>query len=208
MRTTIDVLRSVGKHVAAGLGDPWEVRFADEKGAMVEPPYALVALVAPALSSRNSLYVDMTVPVTVYCYPEPGEGEEEAILLGERVSDELWRLFVGGVEPYRVPLYDYDGIGLFGGGSDERHEHDYMRLVDVNVTTVPDPADSRRPIVVADFRASWRRPTERLSVLRGGPVLQSVRQTIIPEGARQDVPVGGFTATNTRFGRIRASRAA
>jgi hypothetical protein len=137
----------------------------------------------------------------------PGESEEDAILRGELVTDDLWRLFVGGEKPYRVPLYDYDGAGLFDG-SDSRNEHDYMRLVDVNVTTVPDPADSRRPIVVADFRASWRRSTERLSARLGGPVLQSMRQTIIPEGAEQIVPVSGFEATGTRFGRLRASRAA
>lgn len=204
MRQPVDALRSVKRHVAANLPD-WEVRLADDDGSM-QYPYALVAFVGPSLSTGNAIIREVTQPLTVYCYPEPAETFEKGLLQAEAVSDELWRTFVGGLEPLRVPLYDYDGLRS-DQGSDTRNEHDYLRLEDVQINRVPDPADDRRIIVVCDFRASWKRSTERLSALRGGPVLQSVRQRIIPATAEQPIGLSGFVASTQTFGRPKVSKA-
>jgi len=112
---------------------------------------------------------------------------------------------VGSVTPYRVPLYDYDGVPL-DRPSDVRNEHDYLRLTDVQLNRVPDPADEQRIIVVCDFRVSWLRPTARVAALRAGHVLQSLRQTMVVEGAEQTVHPSGLDAGVVTFGRPRASK--
>ena len=208
MRTTEDALRSVGRHVADQLGPDWEVRLGPERGTL-QYPYALVGLVGPALSARNTLHVRMTQPITIYAYPGEKETTEESLIAAERVADALWHAMVGGLRPYRIPLYDYEGLGL-DKGSDVRNEHDYLALVDVQINRVLDDQDDNRSIVVCDFRAQWLRPTDRLAALRGGPVVQSIRQTIIPEGAEQSVVLSGFwigVENGPNFGRPRASTA-
>jgi len=201
VRRPVDALRSVAKHVAKTLGPDWEVRLSSERGSM-QYPYAIVALVGPALSSRNTLHVQMTQPVTVYCYSGVESSAELSELAANEVEDVLWGGLVGSLEPYRVPLYDYAGVGL-NGGSEARFEHDYLRLVDVQLNRVADDSDDNRTIVVCDFRATWHRPTDRLTALRGGRVLQSLRQTVVAEGAEQSAPIGGFRIEQS-FGRLRA----
>lgn len=205
MRNELDAIRSLKRFVAAGLGAQWEVRLTNEDGSMTYP-YSLVAPVGPTVSTTNGLIVEVTQPLTVYCYPAPSESFEKAARAAAETSDALWGLFVGGEHPYRIPLYDYDGLTL-DEPSDVRFDHDYLRLTDVQVTRVPDPMDEHRVIVVADFRARWKRSTDRLIALRGGPVVQSVRQRFIAEGAEQVVVVSGFDASNERFGRPRVSKA-
>lgn len=204
MRTSDDAIRSVKRHVAAQLGPDWEVRLASKVG-QVSYPHALVSVVGPASSSVNGLIVQTMQPMTVYCYPEPQETFELGLVAAASLMDEMWDAFVGSATPYRVPLYDYDGVDL-DHGSDTRNAHDYLRVHDVQVHRVPDVSDERRVIVVCDFRASWMRSTARLSALRGGPVLQSVRQRLIAEGAQKVVAPTGLKSEVT-FGRPSVSKA-
>jgi hypothetical protein len=206
MRTHADALRSVKRHVADSLGSDWEVRLAADDGTLLEPPYAIVATVGPALSSESALIVQITQPYTVYCYPPRSESFEQGLLDGAALTEQLWMAFVGGLTPYRVPLYDYAGVPL-ANGSASRNTHDYLRLVDVQVNRVPDSEDEQRVIVVCDFRASWTRPTDRHDALRSGPVLQSIRQRVIVEGQEQHVLTVGIEGDNETFGRPRVSRA-
>lgn len=210
MRTPEDAVRSVKRYVAEVLSDrtglDWEVRLAADDAGEAVYPLAIVAAIGPMLSSRNTQVIQCTQPITVYAYPPVSESFEAAVLMSEQIRDALWMAFVGSVTPYRVPLYDYAGVPL-GGGSDDREDYDHLRLVDVQVNRVPDDLDENRGIVVCDFRASWTRSTDRVAALRGGRVLQSVRQRIIVEGQQQDVPVVGIDATNETFGRPRVSKA-
>jgi hypothetical protein len=202
MRTPTDAVRSVKRHAAAQLGPDWEVRLAPEDGTM-HYPYAIVAAVGPALSTESALNAQVTQPITVYCYPAPAESFEQGLMDGNEVGDELWEAFAGGLTPLRVPLYDYAGVPLDAPG-EVRNEHDYLRLTDVQINRVPDAQDEQRVIVVCDFRASWSRATARVAALRSGPVLQSLRQTIVVEGALQTVHPHGLDASDVTFGRPRA----
>jgi hypothetical protein len=215
VRTTADALRSVKRHVAAELGPQWEIRLASEDGTM-HYPYGIVAAVGQAgpgasrrrggaLSAESALNVEVSQPFTVYCYPTPAATFEQGLLDGDAVADQLWTAFAAGVKPYRVPLYDYAGVPL-DQPSDVRHEHDYLRLTDVQLNRVPDMDDEHRIIVVCDFRASWMRATARVDDLRAGRVLQSLRQTIVVEGAQQTVHPPGLGVRDVTFGRPRASK--
>jgi hypothetical protein len=204
MRTPTDAVRSVKRHVAAELGSDWEIRLAPEDGTM-RYPYGIVAAVGPALSSEAALNVQMTQPITVYCYPRPAASFEQGLMDGNAVADELWEAFAGGLTPYRVPLYDYDGVPL-DQPSDERYEHDYLRLTDVQLNRVPDAQDEHRIIVVCDFRAAWSRATARVAALRSGHALQSLRQRFVVEGAMHAVHPSGLDASDVTFGRPRASK--
>jgi hypothetical protein len=161
MRTPVDALRSVKKHVALVLGDDWEVRLwsDDVKSSF---PMARVAVTGPVAYNGHPIYPDATMPLSVYCYDEPLDNVQEGITRAMMVEDALFRAFRGyeGLgAPERVPLYDYDGVPLEGvdSGSDERWASDYLRILDCSVSHVHDPTDDRFIVVAADVRTTWRR---------------------------------------------------
>lgn len=59
----------------------------------------------------------------------------------------------------RVPLYNYDGVPIDGIGafSNQRHPHDYLKVLDFSLDEGVDPEDDTEFRVVAQLRVTWRR---------------------------------------------------
>lgn len=67
--------------------------------------------------------------------------------------------------PMRVPFYDYDALSLSDPAPDETrryHPSDYLEVIDLSTTVLPDPADARNVAAVANLRCRWRRSFEDL----------------------------------------------
>ena len=158
MRTNIDALRSMKRYMAEALGDEWEVRLDREEGALTLP-LAVVMFSGPTLNTGPKFETMVTQPMSIYLTPVPASDGMEAQVLAseaEQILYEAFRVGVGEGAPMRVPLYDYDGVGM-DEGTEARPGPDYLRLTDFSMTQVPDESDTRRVTVTADIRATWRR---------------------------------------------------
>jgi hypothetical protein len=180
-RTVTDATRSLARYFALWLGDEWEVRF-DAEEHTFKTPFARVEALSNTIVGEGVNYHAVIQPFSVYAYPEYPEGtegsvEESRLIAMEVAQSLLDALAIGGVDgsrPFRVPLYNYDGVALDGGtGSNARTPYDYLRIVrgSTNVDRVPDATDPRWITVVLGFRATWFRRGEQIL---GKPV-QSVQ---------------------------------
>jgi hypothetical protein len=181
----------VVRYTALALGDDWEVRASTEKGAF-QRPGARVALVPSVqlmttrwnLSKFVASFAIIAYPLK---FPEADASQLEAL----RVTDLLWMAYAGpGVgnpvirpamdshrgRPYRVPLYDYDGVPLDGDDAfaDEsrRDPRDFLHIEgQPEVTTVNDPGDELLYSVAANIRMSWLRSA---AVTSTAPIVERV----------------------------------
>jgi hypothetical protein len=180
-RTNDDALRSMNKYVAVALGGAWEVRTAAEESTY-RTPFARVAFAGPAVYEGGPAYVDVTRPLTAHSYPDYPEGGtiEQSKHLAEQLEEVLFQAFrvgVGKGEPERIPLYNFNGVALDGGGSNFRGDHDYMRIVrgSLSIEQLADPTDERWISVIVNMRVTWRRAGRRIE---GKPV-QSLEQQYV-----------------------------
>lgn len=143
-----------------GPSDPWEVRFAAERGSVGFPFCRVQFTTAPVISGSARFY-EITQPMLVEAYPqEQAADAERGILAATDLIGVLLRGVrgegVGDGRPMRIPLYDYDGVDIDSGVSQRRLPHDFLWLEDFAPRTLPDAADPRRVAVVADMRVKWR----------------------------------------------------
>lgn len=188
MRTPTDALRSVARYVAVAVGDDWEVRPSQERGVF-NRPYARIAQV-PSLQMVTQRW-DVSKLLTTFnilLYPALGADADASHLEAMRVADVMWTAFAGpGVgspvvrtpvdshrgRPYRVPLYDYDGIAL-GEPADEtrRDPRDFLHVEAApEIQTFIDPQEERAYTLAANIRMSWLRSA---AVPSGAPTVQTV----------------------------------
>lgn len=157
MRTTWDVYASVRQYLHQVLGDTWEVRFAEDE-ASFRRPYAQVEMIERGITmSGPAIHTDVTMPLTIYCYPEPGASRTEAKATSLLVQEQLHQGFLVGVErgrPRRIPLWDFAGKTLIEASS---VEDGYVRVIDFDLTSHEDSDDPRIVTVVAGVRVTWRR---------------------------------------------------
>lgn len=161
MRTTRDVLRSMVRYAGQVLGPEWEVRRDREDGTF-SFPFCHVFRTGPMLMRGPVHSVDITVPISWHCYPPPGEtmeASQDAAMGVEELLFQGLRVGVGLGRPLRVPLFDYEALSN-DEGSEARGPRDFMRVVDVGLTQVPDLANDRLIAVVADMRVSWVRAAQ------------------------------------------------
>lgn len=142
--------------------NPWEVRYAAERGE-VTFPFCRVSMPVAATTSGSAQFYVVSQPMLVECYPHISSATAEAAVIA--ATDVMGTLLSGfrGIsaglgQTMRVPLYDYDGVPLEEGVTDRRLEHDFLRVEDFAPRLLPDAADPRRVAVVADMRVSWRVP--------------------------------------------------
>jgi hypothetical protein len=205
-RSVEDVIASIKKYIAQVLDaeageflaghDPetggevtspsWEVRFWDEQAAF-RFPFARVAEIGQeTVLSENPRYSDHTQSVTVHLYPHPAPDSEQAILGARRLKSIIATALERGEDkgrPWLIPLWDFGGVrstpgdpfGVYGD-SESRQPWDFMRVVGLSLERMIDPEDDRYVVVVATFRARWRRvPSVPL-----GRLVESVRMTAHP----------------------------
>lgn len=159
MRITDDALRSIRRYLEVGLGDEWEVRVGKEEGAFAYP-FARVVASGPETVAGTATIQTVTLPVTVYLYETPVEIQQEADLNARLLKEKLHRVVCMGDAidgaPWRIPLYDYDGVAA-GGSSNARNASDYLSVVDYSSNVLQSPEDERLLWVAADVRVTWRR---------------------------------------------------
>ena len=181
-RTPDSALRSLKRYLAVALGDEWEVRLSREEGAF-ERPFTRVVQAGAATYPTNSgkFSADVIQPFAVYAYPLRGTTPDDALMKALTVEDALYRAVRAGTEhgqPLRIPLYNYQGVGLDQPGV--WYPRAFMRVTNLSTQPFTDTQDNLLYTVVMDVRLAWRRAL----VPSTGPVLTDV--TIAADPATLD----------------------
>lgn len=147
--------------MAEVFGDEWEVGFFGQEGTFSRPGIA-VRTTGPLLSAGSRHTLDQTQPAAVYVYP-PEDASVEATFDGVMEAEErLWQAFNVGIaegRPFRVPLYDFDGVAIDEASSLRRYP-DYLRILDLSIDRRQSPEDQKKWTVTAELRLGWRRSGE------------------------------------------------
>jgi hypothetical protein len=175
VRTENDAARSLARYTSEILGSGWEIRYA-EVPEVFSRPFGVVGPAGPSLDSPGSAgaHYDVIMPCSIHLWPSEGDDPESALLEALEVKQTLAtgiRVGVGVGGPRRVPLWDYDGVGI-NEDAVVRGLSDYLRVNDFSTDCVRDEEDPRVYEVVSDIRLGWR---ARGRVPSGAPV-RSVRQ--------------------------------
>lgn len=192
MRTATDALRSVARYSALALGPEWEVRLSTEKGTFQRPGAQVQQVPNVQMVTQRWSQAKFVAGYQIMCYPVAMPTADQSQLEALRVLDLLWVAFAGpgagsptirrpvdsqrGL-PFRVPLYNYDGIPLFGpaafAAETARDPRDFLHMEgQPEVTVTPDPGDETLYSVAANIRMSWLRSA---AVPSGQPTTGSVR---------------------------------
>lgn len=172
-----DVARSLRRYLALALdGPPWRIRTErrmvrddDRPVAVLDLGPQLVQFAREARHQGNWVWV---APVTITCYPEVNQDEEEGAWEARTLRARLLRLVTIGVPvldntgaplsgPFRVPLYDYADTPLTGADrAGPTYPEDVIWVVRESLTSeaIQDPDDPKRWTVVLEFRASVEAP--------------------------------------------------
>lgn len=183
MRTKLDAMRSLARYISECLGEDWDVGVFAEQGTFSRPAVA-VRTAGPMLTAGARHTLDNTLPVAIYAYPEEGESVEGGFTNAHAVEDLLWQAFnvgIGEGHPWRVPLYDYDGVPI-DEGSELRRYPDYLRVVDFSIDATQSPEDEMKWTVVLSLRVTWKRSGE---LPTGKRLVTAIKPTITPQVAEE-----------------------
>lgn len=157
MRTPTDVLRSLKRYVAIALPEEWEVRIDSEEGTFKRPS-AVISAPQGAQMTGPARVTDYIQSFQIMCHPELGEKPMESLLNATNAEEDLFMAFRVGVDEgraARVPIYDYDGVGI-DQASDSRNPQDFARVLDLSIAKPQSPIDERIYTVTAEVRLGWR----------------------------------------------------
>lgn len=196
MRTPTDALRSLKKYLSVALGPEWELRLTGEEGAFARPFARVGAATGFRARPHGPLLMDLTQPFSVVCHPVEKATPDEAALEAALTQQKLVRAFLVGAHtpayrvvggyvrggqattvrrghPMRVPLYDYDGIGVAGAALEtDRDRTDWLRITgEPTIDVIPDPNDDLRFAVAAAVTMSW---STSAAVLSDGMIVTNV----------------------------------
>lgn len=158
MKTPIDVLRSLKRYTAQALPSDWEVRIDAEEGTFVRPSAIVTAVPSGAQMSGPVHATDYIQSFQVMCHPEIGGKPMDSLIIATNAAACLSAAFrqgVGDGRAWRVPLYDYEGVGA-DAASSARTPHDFARILDLNIANNQSQADERIYTVTAEVRLGWR----------------------------------------------------
>ena len=174
---------------------PWRIRVERREVADDARPIMVVQLgpLSDTFARETLEQGDVTalVPVTVYAYPEKATNERAGVQQGEAIRAQLRDLIRFGLPttfehgdppadvsltlddddgrpaagPYRIPLYDYEGVPMEGERVEPSHPHTVMRVLRESVSVrgpIQDPDDPRRLTVALEFRAQLEAPGRAL----------------------------------------------
>lgn len=162
--------------------------------------------------------VESLLPITISFYPavpvapdKPKEGDppfdvnRQADFAADALKSRLERLFLHGMTvttdnedgskrhwagPFRVPLWDYDGIPLTGpdrAGPEDPHDVLWVQRESLSVNAIQDPEDDTRYAVVAEFRVTVEEPG-RIADPAEGYVVEGLTGRWLPPGYEPPEP--------------------
>jgi hypothetical protein len=184
VRTSTDVLRSLVVYLSQSLGDEWEIRPADEEGAF-DRPFCKVAAATPmSVRPQGTVVMECSQTFAVVCYPVETDSPLEARMEAERVVELLYQAFLIGTHaasygrqhniglpdkawrrghPMRIPLYDFDGIGLHEPVSElDRDSRDFISVTEPPTFgplegTARSEEEETLYVVTGELRCRWVR---------------------------------------------------
>lgn len=187
-----DIHRSLRRYIAQVLVKPWIVRTERQpvendqrEVCVVEPASALTTGKARVAIPQGN--VEKLQAFSAMAYPALMETARESRHEAQRVATLLDQAFtLGLVEgerniggPFRLPVYDYDGVPVTGAdraGPDD--EYGFAWVADLSVRPIQDPLDYLRFTVACDVRLSWEQGGRILPV---APVAVGMPGTFEPE---------------------------
>lgn len=169
-----DLHRSLRRYVAAVFGKPWVVRTErqpvrdDDREVIVIEPASGVTTGRHRVSIPQG-GVEKIMAFSAMAYPALMTTSRESRHEAQRVADLLDGVFTLGLveelregvqtnlgAPFRVPVWDYDGVSVTGrdrAGPDDPYGLAWVS--DLSVRAVQDPVDSLRFTVACDLRLGW-----------------------------------------------------
>lgn len=172
-----DLARSIRRYLTGVLpGPPWTIRLERREVRDDARPVAVVDVgpqqVPRARETRFQGEWEWMAPVTVSCYPELADNEQDAAAGARAVRTQLLRLIVNGIPlvddtgrnwagPFRLPLWDYEGVPLKGAGkAGPEFPMDVIWVGRDSLTAdaIQDTDDPKRWSVILEFRASIEAP--------------------------------------------------
>lgn len=189
MHEADDVVRSLRRYLSLVLepGPPPDWTFRLERRAVADdarPVGVFLLGDVTAVEARETFEQGNVVeqyPVTIYLYPEVAEDAQVARREGDALRSLIHRLFLHGLAlkdgppelldendrpkagPFRLPLWDWDGIPSAGPAVDREppaNAHDAMIVLPESLVAqnLDDEDDERRRSVVVEFRLWVERP--------------------------------------------------
>lgn len=170
-----DILRSLRRYTSLLLqSPPWTVRVQRVRVDDDERPVAIVQESGPMTvphSRAGTLQqgdVQYQQALAIACYPVIGESAAASAEAARQVRTLLVAGFTRGLRtdddppvniggPWRVPIYDFDGVPIQGAGREGPVDpYAHMNVDDsFNVRPVQDAVDELRYTVMANLRVSW-----------------------------------------------------
>lgn len=190
MRTPVDVLRSVGRHLSRALGDDFSILLGPSDGEY-DPPTAHITLLDRTASGpagrndhRRGLQVALHLGSQTTAHAAVLEGYRVEALLIAALEGEAGGtpsplpVPPGGVRTAKgvLPLYDYDGVGPDQPAT-ERDPHAYVRVSALSTRVTPDRDDPRFVSVTASATLAW---SAAIGVQQTTPILQGGGATFTP----------------------------
>ncbi len=157
----MNAIRSLTRVVAAALPD-WEVTWGgSEQGSFARPYCGIVAATPVASSPIGARFAEQRRTFSIACYPVAGLNAAASLMEGERVARVLWTALAAGIAPgatratpHRVPLWSYEGVGLYEPGQPERIG--YMKVLgEPSFHAFADGENPASYVVVGDVRLAW-----------------------------------------------------
>lgn len=205
-----DIARSIRRYLSMLLADDWTIRIERREVRDEERPVAVVEMgQEQALRARETVpqgEVETLHPITITCYPALPGGEDDDppadplreaqgkaaalktllnrwLMFGLTVKNDIdgdgkWEM----AGPYRLPLWDYGDVALFGEEREVTTDpHDVLAVQreSVNVEAIQDNEDFRRWTVVCEFRVTMEQPG-RIRHEDEGYIAEGIEGTYVP----------------------------
>ncbi len=161
-RTTNDVWRSISRYFSQVF--PEYNHYLGRREGDFERPAVVVKRVGETLTGRQLGFArpEKTQPFVVYIYPEPHENLDQSEMRATQAEQTLCDAIdkgVGVARWMRLPLWDFDGIGLdepLVAEDEDEPDHEFVRVVDFGCADpVHDEEDPTRWTLVGNLRVTW-----------------------------------------------------
>lgn len=168
-----DIHRSLRRHIALVLTQPWKVRTERQPTTPDERPVCVVEAASGVTTGRSRVSipqgdVEKLQAYSAMAYPEIAATARESRLEAYRIQQLLDDAITHGIvegegaatvnigAPFRIPVYDYEGVPVTGRDRQGPVQpYGYAWVADLSVRAIQDTLDALRFTVTCDMRLSW-----------------------------------------------------